>query len=303
MSHAEAQKEKNTAALSSMLAAVGLTALKLVVGLLTNSLGILAEAAHSALDLAAAGMTFFAVRWAGKPADPEHPFGHGKMENLSALFETVLLALTAFWIIYEAIRRLLAENVQVEVTPWSYLVVAVAIVVDYNRSRMLHRTAEKYNSQALEADALHFSTDIWSSSVVFIGLIGLWLSERFPALAWLRHADAVAAIFVALIVLYVSWELGARTVAALLDAAPEGMREEIARLARSVPEVRDCHAVRVRPSGPGWFVDMHVTMSEDLSLREAHDCTETIERLVAERFPGADVTVHVEPAEERSIYG
>ncbi len=297
MSHEQAQKEKNAAALSSMLAAVGLTALKLVVGLLTNSLGILAEAAHSGLDLVAAGMTFFAVRWAGKPADSEHPFGHGKMENLSALFETALLALTAFWVIYEAIRRLLAENVQVEVNVWSYLVVSVAIFVDYNRSRMLRRTAEKYNSQALEADALHFSTDIWSSSVVFVGLIGVWLGGRFPSLSWLRHADAVAAIFVALIVLYVSWELGARTVSALLDTAPAGMQEEIIRLACSVPDVHDCHAVRVRPSGPGWFVDMHVTMNGEISLREAHDRTETIEKLVAERFPGADVTVHAEPAE------
>lgn len=295
MSHTHAQEEKNRAAFTSMLAAIGLTVMKLVVGLLTNSLGILAEAAHSALDLVVAGMTWFAVRWAGKPADYEHPFGHGKMENMSALFETVLLALTAAWVIYEGVQRLFFTEVSVAINIWSYLVVLIAIVVDYNRARMLKRTAEKYNSQALEADALHFSTDIWSSSVVFVGLVGVWLAGRFPALGWMVHADSVAAIFVALIVLYVSWEMGARTVQALLDTAPDGMANEISDLVKTFPGVIDCHAVRVRPSGPGWFVDMHVVMDAAMQLEDVHQRADEIEKTVAARFPGADVTVHAEP--------
>ena len=169
----EAKKDKRSAALSSVIAAIGLTTFKLIVGILTNSLGILAEAAHSGLDLVAAAMTYFAVRVSDKPADKEHPFGHGKIENLSALFETVLLLATSGWIIYEAILRLFYISVKVEASIWSFIVMGTSIAIDYTRSRILYKAARKYKSQALEADALHFSTDIWSSSVVILGLIGL----------------------------------------------------------------------------------------------------------------------------------
>src|SRR5512138_3106673 len=204
MSHNQAQTEKRSAALSSVVAAVGLTSFKIIVGLLTNSLGILAEAAHSALDLIAALMTFFAVRVSDKPADMEHHFGHGKVENLSALFETLLLLATSAWIIYEAIQRLFFESVEVEISIWSFIVMGTSIIIDYTRSRILYRAAKKYNSQALEADALHFSTDIWSSSVVILGLIGITIAKYIPGLDWMSQADAIAALVVALIVIYVS---------------------------------------------------------------------------------------------------
>ncbi len=292
------KKEKRAAALSSMLAAVGLTSFKLIVGILTNSLGILAEAAHSGLDLVAAAMTYFAVRYSDKPADKEHPFGHGKMENLSALFETVLLLATSAWIIYEAVQRLFYHpEIIPEATIWSFLVMGTSIVIDYTRSRILYRAARKYNSQALEADALHFSTDIWSSSVVILGLIGLTLSKVFSGLSWLQRADSVAAMVVALIVVYVSAELGWRTISALLDTAPKGLTEEIERAASAVPGVVDAHAVRIRPSGAHTFIDMHVTMDGNCSLNEAHAATEIIERTIHSLIQSADVTVHVEPAD------
>ncbi len=180
MSHTEAQRDKRSAALSSVFAAVGLTTFKIIVGVLTNSLGILAEAAHSALDLAAAVMTFFAVRVSDKPADSEHPFGHGKVENVSALFETLLLLATSAWIINEAVHRLTAKGVEVEVSIWSFIVMGTSIIIDATRSRILMRAAKKHNSQALEADALHFSTDIWSSSVVILGLIAVLVARAFP---------------------------------------------------------------------------------------------------------------------------
>ncbi len=289
--------EKRAAAASSVVAAVGLTTLKIVVGVLTNSLGILAEAAHSGLDLMAAAMTYFAVRVADKPADREHLFGHGKVENLSALFETLLLLATSGWIIYEAIQRLFFEDVHVEASIWAFLVMGVSIVVDYSRSRILYRAARKYNSQALEADALHFRTDIWSSSVVILGLIGLTVARRVPSLTWLEKADAVAALVVALIVIYVSGELGWRTISALLDAAPRGMVERVEQAALSVSEVQDAHAVRIRPSGARWFVDLHVTMRGNIHLKRAHATTELIEEAVRQVLPEADVTVHVEPVE------
>ncbi|MCS7011132.1 MAG: cation diffusion facilitator family transporter [Anaerolineales bacterium] len=299
MSHESAQKEKRSVALISVLAAVGLTAFKLIVGLLTNSLGILAEAAHSGLDLAAAAMTYFAVRVADKPADARHPFGHGKVENLSALFETLLLLATSGWIIYEAVDRLFFHPAQVEVSIWAFLVMGTSIAVDINRSKMLYRAAKKYNSQALEADALHFSTDIWSSSVVIFGLIGVTVARYVPGLDWMHAADSVAALVVAVIVIYVSGELGWRTISALVDAAPPGLAEKVERAASSVKDVVDAHAVRVRPSGARWFIDLHVTMDGNIHLSRAHAATELIEQAVQDVLPGADVTVHVEPAEKK----
>ena len=298
MSHNQAQKEKTSAALSSVIAAVGLTTFKIIVGVATNSLGILAEAAHSALDLMAAVMTFFAVRVADKPADKGHPFGHGKVENISALFETLLLLATSGWIIYEAVHRLAVPETHVAVSIWSFIVMGTSIVVDVTRSRMLYAAAKKHNSQALEADALHFSTDIWSSSVVILGLILVLVARWFPSLAFLEKGDAVAALVVAAIVIFVSGELGVRSIQALLDAAPKnGERDQIIKEVSSMEDIADVHAVRIRSSGAGWFVDMHVTMNGKMSLNRSHTLTEKIEEKVKEILPGADVTVHVEPLE------
>ena len=297
MSRTQAQKEKRAAAGGSVLAAIGLTSFKLIVGLLTNSLGILAEAAHSALDLVAALMTFFAVQVSDKPADKEHHFGHGKIENLSALFETVLLLATSAWIINEAIQRLFFKTVEVETSIWSFIVMGTSIAIDYGRSRILYRVAKKHNSQALEADALHFSTDIWSSSVVILGLTGLTLAKSITGLKWMGQADAVAAMIVALIVIFISGELGWRTIQALLDTAPKGKTEEITVKVRRMKYITDCHAVRIRPSGARWFVDLHVTMDGTITLKESHAITERIEKEVQKILPQSDVTVHVEPSE------
>jgi len=287
--------EKRSAALSSVIAAVGLTLFKIVVGLTTGSLGILAEAAHSGLDLMAAVMTFLAVRFSGKPADRNHLYGHGKVENLSALFETLLLLVTCFWIIYEATHRLLYHAVVLKVTLWSFAVMITSIVVDLSRSRALSRAAKKYNSQALEADALHFSTDIWSSGVVILGLALVEVSRWTPSLRFLHQADSVAAILVGLIVVYVSGRLGWSTVQALLDVAPSGLEKQIISAVEVLPGVTDCHNVRVRYSGPQLFVDIHVLVDGNQTLKEAHNLTEEIEHAIQQLVPDADVTVHPEP--------
>jgi len=287
--------EKRSAALSSVIAAVGLTGFKVIVGFSTGSLGILAEAAHSGLDLMAAVMTFLAVRISGRPADRNHLYGHGKVENLSALFETLLLLITCFWIIYEATHRLLYHSADLKVNYWSFTVMIISILVDVSRSRMLYRAAKKYNSQALEADALHFSTDIWSSGVVILGLFLVKLSEWVPSLTFLRQADSVAAIMVGLIVVYISIKLGIRTIQALLDVAPSGIEEKIISAVEVLPGITDCHNVRVRYSGPQLFVDIHVLIDGSLTLIEAHDLTEEIERVIQKLIPNADVTVHPEP--------
>ena len=297
MSPSQDQKEKRSAALSSVFAAIGLTSFKIIVGVLTNSLGILAEAAHSALDLVAAFMTLFAVRVSDQPADKEHNFGHGKIENLSALFETLLLLATSAWIINEAIDRLFFKKAEVTTSIWSFLVMGTSIAIDYTRSRILFRAARKYHSQALEADALHFSTDIWSSSVVILGLVGVTVGRYVSVFHWMSEADAIAAMVVALIVIFISVNLGWRTIQALLDAAPKGVSDKIVKSVGRMKGVEDCHAVRIRPSGASWFVDLHVTMDGDRTLNEAHAMTEKIEKKVKELLPDSDVTVHVEPLE------
>ncbi len=290
-----ADREKRVAALSSVVAAIGLTSFKIIVGLATGSLGILAEAAHSGLDLVAAVVTFLAVRISGKPADKEHLYGHGKIENLSALFETVLLLATCVWIIYESIQRLFFKSVEVDVTIWAFVVMIISIVIDFSRSRVLYHAARKHNSQALEADALHFSTDIWSSSVVIAGLVLVKVSEWIPSLEFLKRADAIAAMVVAGIVVYVSIQLGMRTIHGLLDSAPKGMAEKIKTTVEGLLGVIDCHNIRVRYSGPQVFVDAHVLVNPELTIVEAHDLTDRIEAVIRQIIPGADITVHPEP--------
>jgi cation diffusion facilitator family transporter len=296
MSTAAATHEKNSAALNSVVAAFLLTGLKVVVGLLSGSMGILAEAAHSGLDLAAAIVTCIAVRAASKPPDRDHAYGHGKVENLSALVETLLLLATCAWIIHESLQRLTSRHVQVDASIWAFAVMGISIAVDASRSRMLYRVAARHRSQALEADALHFSTDIWSSAVVILGLLGVKLAGWYPGLGFLLQADAVAALIVAGIVVVVSGRLGVRTIQALLDSSPPGVDERIGAAVAAMEGVCDCHAVRVRHSGPYYFVDLHITVDGDQSLRAAHELTERVEQAVEAILPGADVTVHPEPA-------
>ena len=295
-----AEKEKKTAAGNSILAAVFLTVLKLIVGLITGSLGILAEAAHSLLDLVAAIVTFLAVRISGKPADRDHTYGHGKIENFSALFETVLLFVTCAWIVYEAVRRIFFADIEVDPSLWAFLVMAVSIGVDVSRSRMLYRAARKHHSQALEADALHFSTDVWSSSVVIVGLVLVWLGQNvFPAASKVLHrADAVAALCVAVIVFFVSFRLGRRTMDVLLDRAPDGLPQKLREAAADVEGVLGVGQVRVRRSGPVFFVDMTVDVDRNQSFERTHSIADNVEVRVQSLVPGADVVVHTDPREE-----
>jgi len=293
----KAEQEKSDVAATSVIAAVGLTTFKIIVGLMTNSLGILAEAAHSGLDLVAALVTFFAVRISGKPADKQHTYGHGKIENLSALFETLLLLATSVWIVYEAIQRLFfSTGVEIKPSIWAFIVMGVSIFIDYNRSRMLSKAAKKHNSQALEADALHFSTDIWSSAVVILGLIGVTIAAKVPSLAFPHKADSIAAMGVALIVVYVSIQLGMRTIHGLLDTAPDGAQEKIAAAAKSVPGVMGVHKIRIRGSGPDHFAEIHVLFDRTMALEDLHPLTEKVQAAIAEVLPDTYVTVHPEPA-------
>jgi len=236
--------EKRAVAGNSVVAALLITSGKIVVGVTTGSLGILSEAAHSALDLIAALLTYFSVGVSDKPADADHQYGHGKVENFSAFVETGLLLLTCIWVIYEAIMRLFFRRVEVEPSIWAFAVMLVSMAVDWWRSRALGRIATKYESQALEADALHFSTDVWSAGVVVVGLV-LILLGRIYHLDWLRLADPIAALFVAGVIISVSWRLARRTTDALLDAAPAGVRAQIIDAVSRVDGVLEIGRVRI----------------------------------------------------------
>jgi cation diffusion facilitator family transporter len=291
-------QEKGNVALTSVAAGFGLTLFKIIIAITTGSLAILAEAAHSGLDLVSAITTLLAVRFSGKPADQTHHFGHGKIENFSALVEMILLFITCAWILNEAIQRLLFRPVTVDASIWAFVVMGVSIVVDFSRSRALAATAKKYNSQALEADALNYRNDMFSSMVTIAGLLLVRLSQLFPALSFLHRADSIAAIGLAIIIIYVGSRLGWRAIGGLLDRAPDVPTEQIARAVEALPGVIDCHGVRLRESGPDFFIDVHVTMDGQMPLEQVHALMDRVEKTIQTIVPGADVDVHPEPASE-----
>jgi cation diffusion facilitator family transporter len=293
--------EKQLVAFSSVLAALFLVTIKAAVGFATGSLGIISEAAHSALDLGAAVVTLFAVRISDKPPDAGHTYGHGKVESFSALIETLLLLATCGWIIYEAFERLLfGKSIAVINTGWGIGVMVLSIVIDISRSRALKSTAVKFNSQALEADALHFSSDVWSSLVVIAGLACAGLGTYLD-IAFLHYADPVAALGVALLVIVVSLKLGKRTIDVLLDTTPQGMTAEIFRAVREIQGVLDIASVRVRPSGPLFFIDLNVGISKNESHRVVHSIVHEIRTALTERFPNSDIVISTYPVDVAGI--
>ena len=293
------RREKRAVAGNSVLAALIITALKIVVGITTSSLGILSEAAHSGLDLIAALVTFFSVRVSDKPADADHQYGHEKFENFSAFIETGLLLLTCVWIVYEAIKRMFFHNVEIEPNIAAFVVMLLSIAVDAWRSRALGAIATKYDSQALEADALHFSTDIWSSGVVILGLALVWIGRSYH-LQWLRRADPIAALFVAGVVISVSWRLARRTIDALLDAAPAGVRSQILERIRTVEGVLEVERVRFRKAGNRFFADVSVGLERNFTFQRTEQVSDAVTSRVREVLPDADVMVHSVPRAGRA---
>ena len=279
---------KQRVALTSIAASAGLTAAKTAVGLATGSLAILSEAAHSLIDLAATVMTYFAVRLADKPADEEHHYGHGKIESLSALAETALLFVLSGVVIWEAGKRLIAaDGHAVEATLAAFAVMAISIVVDFLRSRVLYRVAAEHTSEALEADALHFGSDMWSSAAVLVGLGGLKLGY-----AW---ADSAAALVVALFVCLAGWRLARRTIDTLTDTAPAGAANHIAAIAAKVEGVIEVARVRVRRVGPTLFVDLDVAASRTVPLDRVEALKREIARAVTAVMPHAEINATVVP--------
>jgi cation diffusion facilitator family transporter len=289
----QATREKRMAALGSVGSGVVLVGLKVFLALLTGSLGILSEALHSILDLVAAIITYLSVRVADKPADAQHLYGHGKVESFSAFVETGLLLLTAVYIIWEAFQRLLFHEVQIRPSVTAIVILMLGMGIDFVRSRALNRVAKKYPSEALEADALHFSTDVWSTCVVILGITGAWLGEKY-GIAWLGMLDTIAALAVAAVIIWIGSRLGKTTIDALLDVAPSGLREQIVNAVEDTEGVLHAERVRVRRSGQRYFVDATITVPRTASLEQAHATSDAIEKRIGDIVP-ADVMVHIEP--------
>ncbi len=282
------QSQKEQAALSSIAASAGLTAAKAVVGFATGSLAILSEAGHSLIDLGATVMTYVAVRISGKPADAEHHYGHGKVESVSALAETGLLFVLSGVVIWEAVKRLIDHEQHVVVANvWAFVVIAVSVVVDFLRARALSHAAHATSSQALEADALHFSSDLWASLAVLVGLSGIRLG-----LWW---ADSVAALVVAVLVCVAGWRLGRRTVDALTDTAPAGVAEKVSAIARSVAGVVAVEQVRARAVGEKTFIDLMLAVNRTLPLDRVSAVKETVNAAIRRQISEAEITVSTDP--------
>jgi cation diffusion facilitator family transporter len=278
------QDVKERVALTSILISAGLTVAKGIVGLASGSLAILSEAGHSLIDLFATIITYFAVRVSGKPADEEHHFGHGKIESVAALAATSLLFVLAIYVFWEAGARLFgAETHAVQATVWAFAVIGGSIVVDFFRARLLYRVSGETSSQALEADALHFSSDMWSSLAVLVGLGGVALGY-----AW---ADSAAAAVVAVFICIAGWRLGRRTIDTLTDAAPAGVAEKVTSIARNVRGVVAVERVRIRPAGTSLFAEVAVAVSRTQPLERVAEVERNVASAIRAEIPGTEVTV------------
>lgn len=285
--NASQAEQKEAAALSSIAASTGMTIAKAVAAVMTGSLGLLSEAIHGLLDVGATVMTWFAVRIADEPADDLHHYGHAKIESVAALFETGLLFLASGWIIWEAIQRLLGHGGDVEASWVAVAVVVASILVDFFRARNLKKVAAETGSQALEADALHFSSDMWSSAVVLVGLGFVWFG--FPL------GDAIAAIGVSLFVCLAGWRLGKRTIDSLMDAAPDGIADQVKAIAEGISGVVAIERVRARPSGAKIFVDLDIAVSRMRSLDDMAAIKERVVSAMAAALPQVDIAIVAHP--------
>lgn len=278
--------------------------MKFVVGIMTGSLGLLSEALHSALDLLAAMGTWFAVKVAARPADEDHPYGHGKVENLMALGETLLLVITAGWVITEAFERLMSDDpaaLHVETSVWAFVVVIVSLVVDINRSAMLRRVARETKSAALEADAAHFTTDIWSSAAVLLGITGAAIAGMSVEDSWLHwllmRADVFASLVVAVLILHVCKELGTEAINNLMDKACGETSGTIRKIMAERMPAYPVESLRVREVGNRAYVEMSVQAPRELHVDTAHEISDAIAHLVSETVEGAETMVRIHPME------
>ncbi len=282
-----------------MLAAAAMTLLKLGAGLLSGSLGVLSDAAHSGLDLVGSALTFFSVRVSDKPADEDHTYGHGKFENLSSFGEVLLMAVSSGWIVWEAIQRIVRHSVELRHSAWPFAVVLLSIAVDFWRSRQLRAVAEKTGSTALATDAFHFASDIWSSLAVLAGLCLSWAGTRF-GIAALRYADPLAAVAVSLLILRLTARLGQEAVGVLLDEIPAETRRQLIVEVERVPGVLSVEQARVRRAGANYFADLTLALPRRYTFEHTGELVRAATEAAHRTLPEADVVIHTVPRQARA---
>lgn len=294
----EAQRRKSAVAWLSVISNTSLVAGKLVVGLLIGSVSVISEAIHSGVDLLAAVIALFAVKTSYKVADEEHPFGHGKIENISGTVEAVLIFFAAGWIIYEATHKLLAPQ-PIEAAGWGVGVMLVSSVMNMIVSHRLFTIGKETDSIALQADAWHLRTDVYTSAGVMVGLGLILAGERFLPGTNLLWLDPVAAILVALMIVHAAWKLTVESGRDLLDASLPA--EEIVWIQKHLRaadrSVRGFHHLRTRKSGSHRFVELHLVVDKDLSVEASHQLSDAVTRDIKEKLSDTTVTIHVEPCD------
>jgi cation diffusion facilitator family transporter len=291
--------EKRRVALASMLAAAAMTLLKLAAGLVSGSLGVLSDAAHSGLDMVGSMLTFFSVRVSDKPADEDHTYGHGKFENFSSFGEVLLMAVSSGWIIWEAIERILHPTHALQNLAWPVAVVVASIGVDFWRSRRLRAVALRTGSTALATDAFHFASDIWSSMAVLAGLGASWAGARF-GIAALRFADPLAAVVVSLLILRLTMRLGHEAVSVLLDEIPAETRQRLIEDVAQVPGVLSVEQARVRRAGASYFADLTLALPRRFTFEHTGELVQAATEAVHRTLPEADVVIHTVPRQARA---
>jgi len=293
-------KHKQDVALLSIVSNATLVVRKLVVGLWIGSVSGLSEAIHSGVDLLAAVIAWFAVRTSDKPADAEHPFGHGKAENLSGTIEAILIFVAAAWIVYEAVGRLLHPRA-IGMVGWGAAVMGVSAAANLLVSHLLFKVARATDSVALEADGWHLRTDVYTSAGVAVGLVVMALDHRVIRGAEFRWVDPVAALIVALLILRAAYELTVKSARDLMDRSlpPEEEAWVRAYAVSLAPRVRGFHRLRTRKSGQYRFVDFHLKVDPEMTVRDSHALAEEVAARIRGRLPRSNVTVHVEPCERR----
>jgi cation diffusion facilitator family transporter len=296
---AEMSAEKRSVALRSVAAATAMTLLKLGAGLLSGSLGVLSDAAHSGLDLIGAALTLFSVQVSDKPADEDHTYGHGKIENLSAFGEAGLMAVSCVWIVWEAMQRIFYRTVELHHSIWPVLVLVTSIGVDFWRSRQLRSVAIRTGSPALATDAFHFASDIWSTSAVLTGLGITWVGARF-GIGALHYADPLAALIVSLLILRMTVRLGHEAVAALMDEVPVETRRQLVREVERIEGVLAVERARVRRAGAGYFADLTLALPRRFTFEHTGQLVQAATDAVHRVLPAADVVIHPVPRETRT---
>jgi len=288
---------KIAAARLSIFTALGLAILKLTTGILTGSLAVLTSAIDSLLDILMSGINLMAIHHAEQPADDQHPYGHGKFESLATIFQALIIAASGCWIIYEAIQRMI-EASPIKQTGIGIIVMLISTVASIMISRHLRKVAKETDSSALEADSLHFSMDVYTNLALLVGLI---LISRFN-LPWL---DPVMSLLVAIYILIESLRLLRQAMRDILDEQlPETVRHEIESLINDHKhELFGYHNLRTRRAGSQKLIDFHLTVCKHLSVEEAHDITDYIEKKIGDEIIGTDVTIHVEPCRRHDCPG